>query len=137
MIQSSTREREVTRAKDIVSVLSDACYRLSAEHLMRRRTVLAPGTFFFVVKKISTKTESIQTNIFLGVSCKGNYLEILDTGKTPCQSAIINYLSFLVNNYRPKSFFFYWKKVMYLSLCTQPHAPISKAFYSHKLFYLT
>ena len=78
MIQSSTREREVTRAKDIVSVLSDACYRLSAEHLMRRRTVLAPGTFFFVVKKISTKTESIQTNIFLGVSCKGNYLEILD-----------------------------------------------------------
>ena len=33
--------------------------------------------------------------------------------------------------------FFNWKKDMYLRLCTQPHASISNAFYSHKLFYLT
>ena len=124
MIQSSTREREVTRAKDIISVLSDACYRQNR---------FSTRNIFFVVKKISTKAESIQTNIFLGVSCKGNYLEILDTGKTPCQSAIINYLSFLVNNYRPKSFFFIGKRLCILAYVHNPCTNIKGFLFAQTL----
>ena len=42
--KTSTREREVTREKDIMSLHSDASFKLFAESLERGLTVLAPGT---------------------------------------------------------------------------------------------
>ena len=44
VIKTSTGEREATREKDIVSLHSDACFKIFAESLVRGLTILAPGT---------------------------------------------------------------------------------------------